>query len=199
MTESEDDPAASGETLTAMAGSGTDADPYVVTTAEELQAMADDLTAHYELGDDIDAGETAAWNDGQGFEPVGGTDTPFTGSVDGNGHRIAGLTVDRSDRNYLGLFGHSEGTVSHLELEIALRGASFAGGVVGKNHEGGEIRDVSATVDIAMDDSFVGGVVGYNKGHVADAETRGTVSADNKTGGLVGRIDEAAQFERFLD
>lgn len=43
-------------------GSGTDADPYIVTDAKELQYIAENTTAHYELSGDIDASETKNWN-----------------------------------------------------------------------------------------------------------------------------------------
>ena len=45
-----------------MNGTGTQDDPYVITNAEELQAIEDDLSAHYVLGNDIDASETEEWN-----------------------------------------------------------------------------------------------------------------------------------------
>ncbi len=44
-----------------LAGEGVDGDPYIITNASELQAMEGELSAHYELGNDIDATETAQW------------------------------------------------------------------------------------------------------------------------------------------
>ena len=49
-------------------GNGTAGDPYIVTNASELQAMENNLTAHYKLGNDITASETAGWNNGNGFK-----------------------------------------------------------------------------------------------------------------------------------
>ena len=48
-------------------GSGTPGDPYVVSTVEELQAIRQDLAAHYVLGNDIDASATQHWNGGNGL------------------------------------------------------------------------------------------------------------------------------------
>lgn len=39
-------------------GSGTEEDPYQITTVHQLQEMNDDLSAHYILMNDIDASET---------------------------------------------------------------------------------------------------------------------------------------------
>ncbi|HDI12511.1 MAG TPA: hypothetical protein ENF64_00165, partial [Hadesarchaea archaeon] len=66
-------------------GSGTPEDPYIIENVEQLQAMKDNLSAHYALGNDIDASDTVNWNGGAGFEPVGTDDNPFTGDLDGCG------------------------------------------------------------------------------------------------------------------
>lgn len=42
-----------------------------ITNVTELQAMEDDLTEDYVLGNDIDASATSSWNSGAGFAPVG--------------------------------------------------------------------------------------------------------------------------------
>lgn len=39
-------------------GSGTSGDPYMIENVHQLQAMRDDLFAHYALANDIDASET---------------------------------------------------------------------------------------------------------------------------------------------
>lgn len=54
-------------------GSGTMADPYLVQTAEQLQGMRDNLSAHYKLANTIDLS-------GMDFKPIGRLDAPFTGS-----------------------------------------------------------------------------------------------------------------------
>ena len=97
-------------------GDGSSSDPHEISNASELQAMEDDLDANYELVADIDASGTAQWNNSQGFDPVGGanttSDTPgssFSGTFDGNGHTITGLTIARTDEDYVGLFGNTSG------------------------------------------------------------------------------------------
>jgi len=63
-----------------MTGSGTLLDPYVIWDVVDLQNMALDLTAYYELGQNIDAGATTGWNwDAglgifKGFDPIGKRD-----------------------------------------------------------------------------------------------------------------------------
>ena len=45
--------------------------PTTITNATELQAMANDLTEDYVLGNNIDASATSGWNAGAGFDPIG--------------------------------------------------------------------------------------------------------------------------------
>ena len=58
-----------------------------ITTATDLQNMNLDLAGDYVLGNDIDASSIP------NFDPVGDAVTPFTGTFDGQGHTITGLTV----------------------------------------------------------------------------------------------------------
>lgn len=77
--------AAAGNTGTGpagMTGSGTAASPFLITNATQLQAMRQNLSAHYALANDIDASNTSGWNGGKGFAPVGNASTPFTGTFD---------------------------------------------------------------------------------------------------------------------
>jgi hypothetical protein len=57
--------------VSAMTGSGTPGDPYMIYDVDDLQDMEDDLDAYYELANDINAGATAGWNGGKGFAPIG--------------------------------------------------------------------------------------------------------------------------------
>ena len=44
---------------TIVTGAGTAADPYIVCNIDQLQSVNNDLTAYYELGQDIDASVTS--------------------------------------------------------------------------------------------------------------------------------------------
>ena len=76
---------------------------YTISTCEDLQNMSEDPYGHYTLANDIDCSASADWNNGQGFVPIGGLEvlsdalsgTPFTGTLDGAGHKITNLTMNR--------------------------------------------------------------------------------------------------------
>jgi hypothetical protein len=170
-------------------GDGTESNPYEISNVSELQAMEDDLDANYELVSDIDASQTAQFNDGRGFDPVGGT-LPFTGSFEGNDHTITGLTINRPDESNVGLFGSSEGTVPNVTVTnvtltgVTVTGDRNVGGLVGDN--GGAIQTATASGNVTGRLS-VGGLVGRNSDRtIRNASASGSVTGESEVGGLVG-------------
>jgi len=171
-------------------GSGTAADPYVITNASELQAMADAPDANYTLGGDINATETRRWNGGAGFAPIGDLEnrTRFTGSFDGAGHNITGLTIDRPRGNASLFENLGDATVQNVTLlDLSVTGASDVGGLVGKNF-GGTINRVGVHGSVRGTGADVGGLVGDNQiGTIERSYANVTVSGGIvNLGGLAG-------------
>ena len=84
-------------------GSGTAEDPWQINTAEQLDLIHNDLTAHYVLTEDIDLSDYENWDPIGAFQPLSDKpeeaeiphpDFAFTGTFDGNGHTISNLTID---------------------------------------------------------------------------------------------------------
>ncbi len=180
-------------------GSGTSQyDRKLITDIDELQAMENDRDGHYELANDIDASETATWNDGAGFDPVG----TFTGSLHGEGHTITGLTINRTTSSNVGLFSYLQNGPDGNDLyEFTLesptvRGSSYVGPIAGSN-SGATVTRVhvrNATVD--GESSYVGGAFGrmyndnansYVESVYRDAIVSVTVDTNaNYVGGVAG-------------
>ena len=112
-------------------GDGTQESPYLINNCVQLGEMNNDKAAHYALFTDIDCSQSKNWaeaiNGGyKGFYPVGSADQPFTGSLDGRGHTISALYIDRvddvsgegpDDESNVGLFGFTNGaTIESLKL-----------------------------------------------------------------------------------
>ena len=70
----------------------------IIKTADDLQAMQDNLSGKYILMNDIDL-EGYDWN------PVGNSGSCFTGELNGNGFVIKKLTINKPPENNIGLFG----------------------------------------------------------------------------------------------
>ncbi len=82
-------------------GSGTQSDPYLVSIPDQLNAVRQGLDKHYKLTCDLDL---SAWGD---WMPIGGETlerhgdpAPFTGSFDGAGHVIRGMTITGKRADY---------------------------------------------------------------------------------------------------
>jgi len=183
-------PAPVGLTADDLAGAGTLASPYLITTAAELNAMRTARAAHYRLANDIDLSATVAWEGGRGWLPVGSATAGerFTGSLDGGGHVIRNLAVNRPPDAYQGLFGYLDGAeVRDLRIENAsIRGNQYTAILAGYT-DGSLIEDVHASGEVSGG-SDTGGMVG-RLGSGCDlnfVSFRGSVAGDGNTGGLAG-------------
>lgn len=160
--------------------------PCELTTVEQLQAITDNLAGHYVLGGNIDASATATWNLGSGFEPLGSQATPFTGSLNGRGFNIVGLTIDREDQQPTGLFSvvGSQGVISNITIVGgAISGAGPVGAIVGLNS--GNLSQVGQSASVGGQD-YVGGLIGINSGAISNATNAGAVTGVDLVGGIVG-------------
>ena len=87
-------------------GNGTVGDPCNISNCTDLQFMADNLTAVYQLTTDIDCSGTFDWNERIGFLPVGNdTVGGFAGELDGQNNTISYLWINRTNASQIGLFG----------------------------------------------------------------------------------------------
>ena len=177
--------------LRATGGAGTSGDPWRLADIYGVQGMASRLTGHYSLANDIAAAVTSGWNAGEGFRPIGTSGGHFTGSLDGAGRVISGLTINRPTSDFVGLFGVS-GAGSTIR-NIGLLGGS----VTGKNTVGGLVGTNSGTITQAYATGpvtggvAVGGLVGTNAGTITQAYATGAASGSSIVGGLVG-INQSA-------
>ena len=96
------------------------------------------------------------------WTPIGNYEKQYTGTFDGNGKTITGLTVTGSNE-YAGLFGCID--------------------------TGGKVKDVTLEdVKIESDNgtSDVGGVAGWSYGNIENCSVSGSVSGNSTAGGVVG-------------
>ncbi len=155
------------ENYTIKSGNRSEQDYILITSADELKNINDDLSGRYALAGDIDLG-------GQAFTPIGGNDkADFTGKFDGNFYVIKGLNVEYKAYDYGGLFGETNGATIE---NIGLRGASVSGNIAA----GGLIgQAVNTTIKNVYNEKSTNGV--------AWAEVDGRVFSG--LGGIVGIAD----------
>ena len=129
----------------------------------------------------------------KGFHPLGGGDihpemrTPFSGTFDGKGYKITGLTINRPEESRIGLFGSSQGaTISNVMLEGgSFIGNHITGGLVGYASSV-TIENCSATGNVSGG-NYVGGLVALGDySSVRNSYAKGNVGGNYQVGGLVG-------------
>ena len=171
----------------------------IITNDQELQAMSVAPGEDYVLENNIDASLTENWYDNDGFEPVGDSGTAFTGTLDGQGHEISGLAIDRAGETDVGLFGVvGDGTVENVRVtdaDISGGGGSsdegtgvLAGSVLGDS----QVENVHTSGVLSQTDGFnAGGLIGYINGNgdinTASSTVDVTASDSSRVGGLVGQ------------
>lgn len=113
-------------------GSGTTDDPYLITTANELNQTRNNLEACYKLMRDIDLTEWLSENNpSQGWMPIGAKDEPFKGTFDGNGKTVK-LFINRPDQENVGFMGVVDhATIKNLTVKGNITGKTSVGGIIG--------------------------------------------------------------------
>lgn len=179
-------------------GEGSESDPWQVSTVEQLQSLADYPDAHFILISDIDASPTADWNDGLGFEPIGDWDSRFTGSLDGNGYSISGLTINRGNENNVGLFRVIQNTtLRNIRLiSVDISAKDYVGGLVGTMNGG--IIEQSAVTGIISGQRYVGGHTGsLSQGRIRSSYTAASITGISSVGGITGYMDSSEIFHSY--
>ncbi|WP_029013097.1 filamentous hemagglutinin N-terminal domain-containing protein, partial [Niveispirillum irakense] len=183
----------------------------VIYTPTSLQLARLNLAASYRLGADIDltsaftadaSGNYASiWGAG-GFVSLGDNSTPFTGTFNGQDHKITGLTVNRTGSNYIGLFGYTNGaTVSNINLSGGSVSANSSVGALIGYMLGGALTGSTASTTVnstSAGESNAGGLVGTNAGGaISGSSASGAVTGDGyQVGGLVGYLASGGSITR---
>jgi len=189
-------------------GSGTEADPYQISTATDLRNLASQINnlkssasyyaAHYVQTDDIDLENVNFVPIGRFYESETSTKINFkvifAGNYNGNYHKIKGLNIDYTYR-YTGLFGRTNGNavVRNLSVEGNVASTDYCvGGIVGEHGYGAKVVNCDFTGTVKGYD-YVGGIIGKYQGGAsvsecyANAQVTAT-SEEGYAGGIAGYI-----------
>lgn len=138
------------------------------------------------------------WDGDKGFNPIGSSDAPFTGKLDGfSGETVFGLynlTINRSDEDNVGLIsvagasGHAA-ALSDIHLySTAITGNKNVGTVAGTLQQGSSLS-WSGTAGTVKGTESLGGLVGLVDGSsIWDSSSSATVEGGNKAGGIAGTL-----------
>jgi hypothetical protein len=195
----------------ALLGDGTPENPYLIKVQEHLDNIRTNLSAHFKLANDI---ELTFPESGNGWTPVANfsgnpaSAAAFTGSLDGDGHKITGLWSKFTSSGQ-GLFAKSSGNIKNLRIEIDTKGiissasTYYAGGLAGYV-TGGSIDSVSVigkeNAQITGAAMGTGGLVGFVNGAAtaisnsyAAIDVYSVIASTTTTGGLIGTSNGSIQ------
>lgn len=175
-------------------GDGTAENPYQISTTTHLNNVRKYPDAHFQLVKDLEFIEAdfseggEFYNNGQGWEPIGTKETPFTGVFNGCGYTIQGLFIHRAlgETTYTGLFGYTTGTIRDVALlDSNLTGGSswcYIGGIAGYNT--GCILRCSFEGILSGDggNAYAGGIAGCNEGVIRACHSGGKIFVDSSSG-----------------
>ncbi len=195
---------------TSFSGKGTKSNPYLVETPEQLQAISENLSAHYKLNNTIDASSLGE------FKPIGNLSAPFTGSftcdVDEDGtpkYAIKNLKLynhagERYNHAYgvnnyvdykknqsgweTALFGYAKGATFE---NIAILDADVTNTVLGQNDMNkdfslnpGQQEEMATGTLLAIGSSV----------KIENCSATGVMNTkSNNSGGLVGRLTDSSK------
>ncbi|WNY29364.1 hypothetical protein MmiEs2_15910 [Methanimicrococcus stummii] len=206
-------------------GTGTTADPYQITTVDQLKEIKSGLSNSYILMNDIEITEST-------WSAIGNNSAPFTGMLNGNGQKItfnnpSGITFARSGSNNMdgyGLFGQIKGTskLENVTIVVASNlktGGNYTGVLVGvingTSSSKPSITNCSVTKlesggTVSLNGSNGGTVAVYHTGALigrgvyttiqncySDLNVTASPSYNYNVGGLIGYLENSSVIECF--
>lgn len=174
-------------------GTGTERDPYLIYTASQLDNMRKNLNAFYKLKKDINIATSSYKSDNNpddyGWLPIGKTTSRFAGGLDGDGHTISGLSINRPTTDSVGLFGQIDtAKIKNIYMTDGIViGEDSCGGLIGYAYNSEITNCCNESVKV-KGVSHVGGISGEIYSTMATKlRNSGTIiGSGNRTGGIVG-------------
>ena len=178
-------------------GTGTEENPYVISTKEHLEnfALLVNMGVYFsekfiKLSANIALSNTKEWI------PIGKTGG-FKGIFDGCGYVVSGVYInsENSNQGFFGILSDGEdvfslgGAIKNLGIvDSHIKGKDRVGGLAGSNC--GKINSCYF-IGTVLGETGVGGLVGYNNynGKINNCYSAGVVNGNEKAGGLVGEAD----------
>lgn len=166
-------------------GNGSESDPFLIETSEQLNNIRYCLNASFKLISDINLSDTI-------WQPIGYSEkNSFCGTFDGNNHFVKNLNLYVSTTDiwssynvlYVGLFGYATGTIKNLNISNAYINVydhnheAYVGVLNGSGSAIIENVSINGKIDCkaGSKDLFIGGVCGKNDGVIQGCSFDGEI------------------------
>lgn len=179
-------------------GTGTENDPYQISTAAQLAYFAKNVNAgNWYDGEYIILKNNINLNDKE-WTPIGTDSHPFRGNFDGGNHTVTRMRISDSSVDYVGLFGecrkyNGNSAIKNITVKDSdIHGKRHVGAIVGYAKEINieNCRSIGNTINGKTN---VGGICGYfggsPGGKVSQCYNSSEVSGIISAGGIAGMGD----------
>ena len=189
---------------TGVTGKGTEAEPFILKTADHLAWFRDYVntgktSACAKIADDVEAidmstvchAADAATNTKElSWDPIGNSDNKYQGTFDGNGKTIRNLYINSTIR-YKGFFGYAvDCRIKNITFDNAKVKTTdvYGTGILAGAFEKGTIENIKILANCSVEGTEnTGGIAGAaGAGNIINCENRAMVNGTNKVGGIVG-------------
>ncbi len=201
-----------GELPTGMTGKGTEAEPFVLKTADHLAWFRDfvnegNMEACAKIADDvkeIDMSTVCHKADTEkqvtelSWIPIGNfAGNKYQGTFDGNGKTFSNLYIINAASEHLGFFGYAEkGSIKNITFDNAKVKSTVdhCTGILAGFEELCIIENIKTLANCSVEGKdHVGGIAGRASGDIGNCENHAMVNGANFVGGIVGDYRESGK------
>ena len=201
-----------GELPTGMTGKGTEAEPFVLKTADHLAWFREfvnegNMEACAKIADDvkeIDMSTVCHKADAEkqvtelSWIPIGTSYTNrYQGTFDGNGKTISNLYIINAASGSVGFFGYAEkGSIKNITFDNAKVKSTvdYYTGILAGFGELCIIENIKTLANCSVEGKEdVGGIAGRASGDIGNCENHAMVNGANSVGGIVGDYRESGK------
>ncbi|MDL2227375.1 T9SS type A sorting domain-containing protein [Odoribacter sp. OttesenSCG-928-L07] len=184
-------------------GTGTESDPYIIASPEDMYELAIRLNEGSESSSSIFPNGNPGYSDQyflmnsdidlSSYNPWPCIGIPgekiFYGNFDGGGNTISGIILDANLNSNQGLFAviGNYAIVHGITLrDCQLNGTYYTGGIVGAAGEFTTIYDCHNFCDVSSPAYYSGGIAGASWGTIYNCTNAGNHNGNEFCGGIVG-------------
>lgn len=186
-----------------MIGKGTEAEPFVLKTADHLAWFRDHVneghpSACAKIAEDVKEIDmsTVCYEDNAekqvtelSWTPIGNFDNRYQGTFDGNGKTIRNLYINNAASGYVGFFGYAEkGSIKNITFDNAKVNCTGNNtGILAGYEEYCIIENIKTLESCSVyGTNNVGGIAGDARGDISNCENHAIVNGRFSVGGVVG-------------
>ena len=199
----------SNQPPTGMTGKGTEAEPFLLKTADHLAWFRDYVNGAHpsacaKIADDVVAidmstvcheANTATNTEELSWTPIGNSNNKYQGTFDGNGKTISNLYINATSDN-IGFFGVTDiGSLKNITFDnarVMSTGDYTTGILAGEAGSSLAIENVKTMANCSVEGKEnVGGIAGYARGNIDNCENHAMVKGTTGVGGILGWYDSS--------